>query len=635
MQSLLTKKTFPKLLLVSLFALLFTKAQVKAQLDTTAPTSSITLNPTSPDGDNGWYVSPVDITITSDDLDSGVSSINWSIDGGPTQSQVFNNTLNQVQNPSFETAGAPLDLWEKTNDDGIALFTQDPTFAPGFDSNSAKIESTVTGWHAFNNQTNYIVTSPYQNMTSSIWVKTDTAIGNANYKVYLIYDNGLGGTATQLLATSSSVTGSADWQKLTLNFSTNNSATLGVYLDLGLDGIGTVWYDGVSVSSSLTNPSTNFAISQNGSHTLSYWALDNANNEELPHKTSSFKIDTKAPSRWTNFTLTEAGNNHTFIVSIKVSDTTSGLDVSTAEFQYSVDQGVTWGYYTPLSSCSGSFNSGWTNPSVSPSSDGSTTVTLTTAAIDFCNSNWTATKEIRFRIKDMAGNLSQSPDFTINGAWVRVAGGGAYSNYNIAMLSASEGGYLAGAKEGVSNITTTNNWYLEDYEILSFDNYSAWYSKYPTTTSLPSGKLPTVSGKYRVNSDFTIASSTIPNGLSTTQNLSSVVFVNGDLNINTNYSLHATSGIIFIVSGDISVSSSTSSIDGFFITDGQFDGGTGTTALTVTGGVQADSFNLKRSLNGSQNSSNPAITFNYVAKYLVVGKNQLTANFGVKWLEVE
>ena len=111
MQSLLTKKTFPKLLLVSLFALLFTKAQVKAQLDTTAPTSSITLNPTSPDGDNGWYVSPVDITITSDDLDSGVSSINWSIDGGPTQSQVFNNTLNKVQNPSFETAGAPLDLW--------------------------------------------------------------------------------------------------------------------------------------------------------------------------------------------------------------------------------------------------------------------------------------------------------------------------------------------------------------------------------------------------------------------------------------------------------------------------------------------------------------------------------------------
>lgn len=609
-------------------------AKVFASSDTTPPTTTLTLNPASPDGQNGWYVNPVDVTISADDLESGVESINWTLDG-QSDSQTFSNTLNLIQNPSFETAGTPLSMWDKVNDDGISVtYSQDPTAAPGLGLNSAKIMSTGTTWHAFNHRDNFAVASNLQNMTSSLWIKTENVTTAASYKIYLVYDDGVGNSGTSFVSSSTSISGTTGWQKLTLNFIPNNASTVGVFMEIGIEGTGTVWFDGASISSSITTSSVNFAVSSGGNHTLSYYSKDFSSNQSTTQNTS-FKIDTKAPSKWVNFTITEAGNNHTFVVSIRVSDSVSGIDVSTAEFQYSVDQGVTWGHYSNLTGCNSTFNSGWRSATTSPNADGSNTVVITTPAIDFCNSNWASSKKIRFRINDMAGNLSQSSDFTINGAWVQINSGEVGSNYDVGMQTGSQTSHLIIAKGSLSGITSTNNWYVEDYDTkLPFQAYDTWYAKYPTTTALPGGRLPTTNGRYRVNSDFTIASSTIPSGLSTTQNLNAVVFVNGDLNINNNYSLHATSGIILIVKGDITVANGVSAIDGYYISDGQFDVGSGSSALTVTGGVQADSFNLKRSLNGNQNSSNPAEIFNYNTKYLVAGRNQLTDNYTVTWLGV-
>ncbi len=601
--------------------------------DTTSPVSSITLSPASPDGLNGWYISPIDITIAADDLESGVQSINYKLDSGSLVTQNFNNNLNLVQNPSFEDAGLPLSLWDKTNDDSNATFSQDTISAPSLGTKSARIDALLGSWHGFNNLSNYAVATPLQNMTASVWIKTTNVTGSANFKVYTVYTTG-SGTNTELISSSASVSGTTDWQKISLNFVANNTNTIGVYIDLGIEGAGSVWFDGVSISSALTQASVNFVVSSNGIHTLEYYSVDHAGNTETPHLTSNFKIDTKTPTRWTNFTLTQAGNDHTFIVSIKVTDSTSGLDVSTAEFQYSVDQGATWGYYPNLLNCGGGFIEGWKQGSTNPNIDGSKTVTLSTPAIDFCNSNWATTKKIRFRVTDMAGNIGQSSDFTINGSWMQVNDGDIHSNNSISMQANSTVKYLVGASSDINNISSTNLWFLEDYGKLPFDNYDTWYSRYLTTTPLPNGKLPLVSGKYRVNSDFTIASSTIPSGLSSTQNLSAVVFINGDLNINQNYSLHATSGIIFIVKGDITVASSVSAIDGFYLTDGLFDIGASSTQITISGGVQADEFNIKRSLNGNQNSNNPAEIFVYLPKYLVAGKAQLGSESKVTWLGV-
>ena len=56
-------------------------------LDTKPPSASCTLSPPSPDGENGWYVSPVKVTLSASDPapGSGVKKIHYRIDGGRWQ----------------------------------------------------------------------------------------------------------------------------------------------------------------------------------------------------------------------------------------------------------------------------------------------------------------------------------------------------------------------------------------------------------------------------------------------------------------------------------------------------------------------------------------------------------------------
>jgi hypothetical protein len=58
-------------------------------IDGAAPTSSHTVDPASPDGENGWYVSDVTVTFNADDgtedWQSGVKEIKFRVDGGSVQ----------------------------------------------------------------------------------------------------------------------------------------------------------------------------------------------------------------------------------------------------------------------------------------------------------------------------------------------------------------------------------------------------------------------------------------------------------------------------------------------------------------------------------------------------------------------
>jgi hypothetical protein len=51
--------------------------------DTSPPVTTISLNPESPDGDNGWYVTPVTITLEAMDDMSGVNTTYYSINSEP------------------------------------------------------------------------------------------------------------------------------------------------------------------------------------------------------------------------------------------------------------------------------------------------------------------------------------------------------------------------------------------------------------------------------------------------------------------------------------------------------------------------------------------------------------------------
>ncbi len=49
--------------------------------DTTPPVTTHTLDPPEPDGDNGWYISNVSVTLNATDDMSGVKEIRYTIDG--------------------------------------------------------------------------------------------------------------------------------------------------------------------------------------------------------------------------------------------------------------------------------------------------------------------------------------------------------------------------------------------------------------------------------------------------------------------------------------------------------------------------------------------------------------------------
>ncbi|MNI64721.1 hypothetical protein D3C73_1201820 [compost metagenome] len=60
--------------------------------DVAAPVTTASMSPAQPDGQNGWYVSPVMITLTATDHGSGVEKTEYSLDGGITW-QIYTNHL--------------------------------------------------------------------------------------------------------------------------------------------------------------------------------------------------------------------------------------------------------------------------------------------------------------------------------------------------------------------------------------------------------------------------------------------------------------------------------------------------------------------------------------------------------------
>ena len=50
--------------------------------DTTPPVTTISLNPPAPNGDNGWYVTNITVTLNATDDESGVKVTYYAIDGG-------------------------------------------------------------------------------------------------------------------------------------------------------------------------------------------------------------------------------------------------------------------------------------------------------------------------------------------------------------------------------------------------------------------------------------------------------------------------------------------------------------------------------------------------------------------------
>ena len=593
--------------------------QTLAQSDPVPPLTTATLSGTQ--GLNDWYTSGVNVDLVADDLESGVHSIHWKLNDDEWQYEEFLGTLNRIQNPSFEGGGwFSINNWDRSSAPfWKALFLR--SWFSKFGSRSARIVIFDSGYYSWHNRSYYSVTEAAKTYTASAWVKTDNLSGDGAYMA--VWGRDVDGSDA-LITETSKISGTGGWTRLSVSF-TMPEGYDGVFLRLSaFGGWGSVWFDGVSLYEE-EETGVSFAVGSSGEHTLEYYAIDNAGNEETPHETINFKIDTSAPGGWRNFQATQTLSNHTFICSIDVSDSISGLDASTAAYQYTYDGGQTW--------------SEWLTDATVISNR------ITTPDIDFHDSHWEIEKVIRFKISDLAGLEGVSPDQHLFGAWMRTTGGDVYVIGNIAMSASgpdpgAEGAIIATGTQ-VDNFSAVQNWLVKSYPPLARLNYAEWLEKFPTAIPLPYGRLPLQSGRYFAGSgDFIIDNQTIPGGpgqdLVGTENLAAVIFVGGNLVVSNDLEVHPTSVLLFIVGGDVLVAKSVEKLDASFLLDGIFDtsynGSPPQKQLVVKGLVAANQFIFRRSLSGDDNLTEAAEVFNYQAR--IINLAPYVGEGSISWREI-
>jgi hypothetical protein len=110
--------------------------------------------------------------------------------------------------------------------------------------------------------------------------------------------------------------------------------------------------------------------------------------------------DTIPPGNWRNFSPTGWIRDPTPTCSVEVRDGGSGLNVGSAQYRYSNDDGASWSLWLPATSTG---------------TDGTTKFqTVTALNVPFNRDSITPTwNRVQFRIRDMAGNLGTSPEYYV------------------------------------------------------------------------------------------------------------------------------------------------------------------------------------------------------------------------------
>lgn len=649
------RKVKIKIILLILFSVtLIISLSKNVHAGTTPPITTYTQSPSSPDGNNGWYITPVQFDLVSTDLESGVKEINYRIDGGTWQKLSFSDTLNLAQNPSFELTGpttSSLDSWEATTVDGQTTYSQDTT---NWDPNySAKIETTATGWHGINNKDTFAVAYAYENMTASLKMKTQDVTGSAYFKVYAISENEFGDEIVSQLTQSSALTGTNGWTNLSVNFTAQPESVLGIYIDIGLDGPGIVWADAVVINSSTNVAQTTVTVADDGEdHSFEFYAVDTAGNTETysctdPKKNCiEFNLDTTPPGNWNNSGAFRGffGSDHELYVYTNVEDETSGLSTFTDKYNYHTDREDGFGRFEDLLGCNTNWLlDTWTILISPPFFPGVNSAYLLTPKTDFCDNNWKICKTVRFYAEDMAGN-SVTKDFCINGPWIQILGEGTVrANQNIDMIAEPENDNTDGLIEVGGNIidffTSSKGWRVKNSTAPELYDYSRIWNKITNTKTEITTDLVSSDGVYYRNGDFEISSQTVPNDYDDAT-FDQIVFIDGDLTISSSIEIDPTSTALFVVSGNVNIEKNITTVGVAIFTDGTFntaydaEEGDSTQNLEMIGLFHAQKFEFRRTLQGTNNSEDPSETFVYEPKYLVNLVN-LFENYSVQWKNIE
>ena len=593
--------------------------------DSTAPTTSHSMTGTL--GQNNWYRSNINVTLTANDAGSGPDTTTYWVDSAiPTVIDHVVGSAPAFQNNSFEQGsfnnitkwfagpGGPI-LYYQSN---VSPYQGNRSAALGFIGSSG----TFYYWH---NEQQAVQFPVGQLIEVSAWVRT--VMGGDDRAYFEVWGQANNGSGDQLLATSNLAAGfDWDWRNVTAQFTVPSGKDY-IYVKMGAVGTpaALVYWDYVETRQVNTSAQTSFTYTTEGAHTLHYYSKDNAGNTETQHTTALNK-DTVAPNPWQNFASQNTGCAVCYTPSAEIRDATSGANVSSAQYRY----------YTKYNN---QFWSNWSNvSSVNVVSSGAAAgngqtgfVTLNAPEVDF-GDNAGRPFRVQFRFADQAGNSIDSPVYEIASPWIK-ATGSIFVDGEIAIPYPPTGENHSDA-EAFSNtdiITFANdpNWYDETYTHAQTgatsiaDLIPTYIEIKASAIGLPGGSLPTTNGIYIVNGDFDIKNETIPAGYDSAT-VSAVVIITGDLSVMADSIAAAGNNTVFLVEGNISVLPNVEDLAGYFITQGQFDSdssGHSHSPLSVVGGVVAlDGYILPRDLgdNGTpDNLDTPAEKFTWKPNILL------------------
>ncbi|MBP7859707.1 hypothetical protein KA001_01950, partial [Patescibacteria group bacterium] len=294
-------KKYLYLFLVTLFIVLF-PIPIYAQ-DTQPPVSTITANPASPNGENGWFVTYPTITIDSTDDLSGVEAIYYQINSDPWIKNNYTNYLNLVRNSSFENGyisdwvysggfvsiGYKSSLYRHTGNYSSAIVSLNPSDRDYWESG------------------NYIASVPLTTYYYSFYLASITSfLDNGFYEIVSIDSKG----RETVLSSAYNIDLKLNYKNISGSFVSTSAKNSSIVVRLGIYGVGHLSIDDVSISKSPPNDSIEFILNREGINTVSFYSTDTALNKETT-KVATLKIDSVAPI-YQNFRTTNQINTHKF-----------------------------------------------------------------------------------------------------------------------------------------------------------------------------------------------------------------------------------------------------------------------------------------------------------------------------------
>jgi hypothetical protein len=307
-------------------------------IDSKAPKTTATLAGTA--GQNGWFTSAVTATLEAADANGTTTS--YKLDGG--EARPYNGPLT-IANDGRHT----LEFWSEDSagnrEEGQTIAVNIDTQAPALTWGAPTPAPNANGWHSANvglpftasdvtsGVASTSVPGPLQfssegrDQSQEVTVTDKAGLQKTVSSPRVNIDK----TAPGTTATVAAIAGLNGWLR------SNATITLAA-----ADALSGVQNTQVSVDGNAAQPYTApFAVTGNGTHTISFWSVDKAGNTEAA-KTQSFKIDAQVPTLTITATPGSARSSKNPLsvrVTGKLSDVHAGFDATGGTYSVADEYG--------------------------------------------------------------------------------------------------------------------------------------------------------------------------------------------------------------------------------------------------------------------------------------------------------